>query len=82
LLNLDSSLHGLIVGKDNEQRQIIICYAVYRLNMEGNDEVVELDSLFIHQLWTPQPYFQHSKVRSIIFSRFGYMSSVVVRAPL
>ena len=42
-------------------------YAVLRLNMEETDEVVELDSLFIHQLWTPQPYFQHSKVRKIFF---------------
>ena len=57
-------------------------YAVFRLNMEGNDEVVELDSLFIHQLWTPQPYFQHSKVRNIIFSCYGSLSSVVVRAPV
>ena len=33
--------------------------------MKDTDEVVELDSLSIHQLWTPQPYFRHIKVNKI-----------------
>ena len=33
-----------------------------RLGIKTDEEMVELDALNRHQVWTPSPYFMHTKV--------------------
>ena len=38
-----------------------------RLGIKPDEEMVELDALNLHQVWTPSPYFMHSKVCMLSF---------------
>ena len=37
-----------------------------RLGINADEDMVELDALNLHLVWTPSPYFMHNKVRLLL----------------
>ena len=57
-----------MVQVDNNKREVLIEAGLMlewkdtRLGIKPDEEMVELDAMNVHQVWTPSPYFMHSKV--------------------
>ena len=45
---------------------LILDWIDTRLGIKPVEEMVEMDALNLHQVWTPSPYFMHSKVCIIL----------------
>ena len=62
------NIYSKILQVNNNNREILVEVGLMldwtdtRLGIKPDEEMVELDALNLHQVWTPSPYFMHSKV--------------------